>query len=59
MPETEDDEIPVGECPVHGYVYGEDVDVSFPNRAECDCGETLERVTWAERSMVESIVDKE
>ncbi len=39
------EQIPLGECPTHGFVKGTDVDYRFPNPAMCQCGEELIRVT--------------
>lgn len=44
----------IGECAECGYVTEDDgADIEFPNKAECHCGETLERATVAEREEVE------
>jgi hypothetical protein len=51
---TEEETVPVGECPVHGYVVGDDIEYAAPNPSYCNCGEKLERVTVATRNEVES-----
>lgn len=48
-----DDLVAVGMCPEHGLVTGEDAEVEFPTRAECSCGEDLEKATYADPEQVE------
>lgn len=38
---TENDLVPVGKCPEHGIVAGEEVRFNFPNAPECTCGREL------------------
>lgn len=41
---------PVGNCPEHGPVYGDDLDFGFPAPATCDiedCGREVEQVVMA------------
>lgn len=47
--------IPVGKCPEHGYVTGDDVDFRFPLPARCHCGETLEKCTVADADRVREL----
>lgn len=48
MPEQ--DKQPVGNCPEHGPVYGDDLNFNFPQPATCDkdeCGREVEQVVMA------------
>lgn len=48
--------VPVGECPNHGYIYGDDVDWDFPNPAQCaDCGRDLYTAKLAPESEVKAL----
>lgn len=46
------DTIPVGICPDHGKVVGDQVDLNFPNEPTCECGATLERAGVLPRAEV-------
>lgn len=44
---------PVGNCPEHGAVYGDDLDYNFPVGATClkdGCGKQVEQVVMADVS---------
>lgn len=50
-----ENKIPVGICPEHGVVEGDDVEFNFPNPSFCSCGETLQITTIAPESEIPRI----
>lgn len=51
------DVTPIGRCPVHGLVYGDDMDYNFPVGAECQCGRELEEATCAPTEEVQDLMN--
>lgn len=52
------DRVPVGECPNHGYIFGDDVEWAFPNPAKCnDCGRDLYSAKLADESEVMALAE--
>jgi len=50
--------IPIGECPTHGYVAGENVQFNFPAPATCEkCGQRLTECTVASVQTVREHTD--
>jgi hypothetical protein len=57
---TDSDSVPVGNCPEHGPVYGDDLEFNFPNVAECakdDCGCECEQVVLADPTEHDIVVN--
>lgn len=51
--EQSSERVPVGRCPEHGLVSGDDVDFRFPNVPECNlCGSELTRATIADKEII-------
>lgn len=52
---TGDDSVPVGECPEHGVVTGDRVNLNFPNTPTCECGRELSRAGVADAEEVNEL----
>jgi hypothetical protein len=52
------EDIPLGVCPEHGHITGDDVEYNFPNPSKCEkCGEVLIKCTTATESQIEEATD--
>jgi len=52
------DQVPIGECPDHGYVTEDRLDLNFPNPARCECGLKLRKVTMADQGKVRELSER-
>lgn len=49
-------DIPVGICPNHGIVFGNDVEYNFPTPSECsECGEELPTTKMVNKTQVAAL----
>lgn len=52
-------QVPVGQCPEHGYVTEDSVILDFPNPARCKCSRKLSSVTFANKQRVRELAGED